>query len=95
MILSLNYVVSQPVKQELYRKVLLNHFIHMTVGCYIFKGIHRSYLIINHILKFLTEYLNENYGNYSTERMKRDKIKDACGSHQPEMKMNNLSAQTR
>lgn len=23
--------------------------------------------------------------------MKRDKIKDACGSHQPEMKMNNLS----
>lgn len=43
-----------------------NHFIHMTAGCDIFQrdsGI-LSYLTIHYILKVLTEYLNEVYGNY-------------------------------
>lgn len=61
-------------------QVLCNHFIHITTGCYPFREDSRSlsYLIINHMLKFLTEYLNEDYGNYSTERMSKGKIKDPC-----------------
>lgn len=74
-ILSLNYVVSQPVSKELYRESTVKSFYSHDSRLLHFWKVHRSYLIINHILKFLTEYLNENYGNYSTERMKGIKLK--------------------
>lgn len=58
-------------------------YVQVTTGCFTFQRDSwvLSYLIINHILKFLAEYLKKDYGNYLTGKMRKGGIKDPGWSH--------------